>query len=86
MNGEKEQTKGGRTKKVDLPTICRWIQEVWEERPSDIIVRAFLKISISNALDGSEDDAFWEDDIGEQINSDDGDSDDDLENADIVEF
>ena len=25
INGEKKQTKGGRTQKVDLPTICQWI-------------------------------------------------------------
>ena len=54
--------------KVDLPMIVK----VWEEIPSDIIERAFLKC-ISNNIDGTEDDDIWEE---EAVN--DGDSDGDL--------
>ena len=51
--------------------ICGWIIKVWENIPSDIIKRAFLKCCISN-MDGTEDDIVRE----EAAN--DGDSDVDL--------
>ena len=59
-------------RKVDLPTICSWIVEVWDEIPNDIIKRAFLKCCISNSMDGTEDDVLWED--GEDVCSNDSDS------------
>ena len=36
--------------------ICSRIVKVWEEIPSDIIKRAFLKCYISNNMDGTVDD------------------------------
>ena len=63
-------------RKADLPTICGWIKKVWEELPPAIIQRAFLKCSISNNMDGTEDDFLWEDEMGEADES--GESDDDL--------
>ena len=56
ITGEKSFTKGGRMKKADLPTICGWIKKVWDELSPSIIQRAFLKCSISNDLDGTQDD------------------------------
>ena len=56
LEGVKSYTKTGRMRKVDLPTICSWIVEVWNELPNDIIKRAFLKCCISNSMDGTEDD------------------------------
>ena len=58
-------------RKVDLPMICGWIVKVWEEIPSDIIKRAFLKCCISNNMDGTEDDDVWE----EAANDNDSDGD-----------
>ena len=62
----------GRMRKVDLP-ICGYIVKVWEDIPSDIIKRAFLKCCISNNMDGTEDDMIWE-----EAAASDGDSDVDL--------
>ena len=76
LDGEKTFTKGGRMRKTDLPTICGWIKKVWEELPPAIIQRAFLKCSISNNMDGTEDDLLWEDEMGEADER--GESDDDL--------
>ena len=56
--------------KINLPIICGWIIKVWEEIPSDIIKRAFLKCCISNNVAGTEDDIICE----EQVTND-GDSD-----------
>ena len=38
--------------------------------PESIIVRSFKKCCISNALDGSEDDILWEDDVEDKDDSD----------------
>ena len=55
-------TKGGNIKKVDITTIVTWVKESWSDISSEMIVRSFKKCSISNAMDGSEDDAIFEDD------------------------
>ena len=54
-------TAGGRMRKAELTTICTWVKEAWEELSPDIIIKAFKKCTISNALDGSEDDCVWQD-------------------------
>ena len=59
---------------------------VWKAIPESIIIRSFKKCCISNALDGSEDDVLWEDDVedkddrnwvtdNDSVMSDDGESD-----------
>ena len=83
LDGAKTFTKGGRMRKADLPTICGWIKKVWEELSPAIIQRAFLKCSISNSMDGTQDDLLWEDEMGEADES--GESDDDLEYPDDEE-
>jgi hypothetical protein len=47
-------------RKAELTTICTWVKEAWEELNPEIIVKAFKKCTISNALDGSEDDCVWQ--------------------------
>ena len=42
----------------------------WKVISGSIIVRAFKKCCISNALDGSEDDILWEDDGEDKDDSD----------------
>jgi hypothetical protein len=43
-------------RKAELTTICTWVKEAWDELNPEIIVKAFKKCTIFNALDGSEDD------------------------------
>ena len=38
----------GRTRKVDLPTICGWIVKVWRSISEDLIRRSFVETCISN--------------------------------------
>jgi hypothetical protein len=45
------------------------VSAAWKAIPESIIVRSF-KFSISNALDGSEDDIQWEDDGEDKDDSD----------------
>lgn len=69
IEGEKTVTK------VDLQTICGWISDVWVSIPTKMVKRSFLKTSISNNLDETEDNLIWED-------SDDGKDDDDKVSSD----
>lgn len=54
-------TPAGRMRKPELMDICQWIVDAWHDLDAKIIVRAFLKCSISNKMDGTEDDALWQD-------------------------
>jgi hypothetical protein len=55
-------TKGGNLKKVDVVTISQWVKDVWMDVPAEMIVKSFKKCCISNAMDGTEDDAIFDDD------------------------
>ena len=61
LEGEKTFTKGGRMKAPDLPLLCLWEKEAWAEIDTNMIVKAFKKCGISNAMDGTEDDVIYED-------------------------
>ena len=50
-------------RKPTLLDVCTWVNDSWEELDPQIIVRAFKKCSISNVLDGTEDDELWEETI-----------------------
>ena len=43
VNGEKQLTKAGNLKRPKLATVCQWIVDSWNEIPSDMIIRSFLK-------------------------------------------
>ena len=66
LEGEKSFTKGGRMKAPDLPVLCLWVKEAWAEIDANLIIKAFKKCGISNAMDGSEDDVIYED-VDEEI-------------------
>jgi hypothetical protein len=46
------------------------VSAAWKAIPESIIVRSFKKCCISNALNGSEDDIVWEDDVEDNDDSD----------------
>uniref|UniRef100_A0A3Q3F4S1 HTH CENPB-type domain-containing protein n=1 Tax=Labrus bergylta TaxID=56723 RepID=A0A3Q3F4S1_9LABR len=51
------------TRKIQKPSVrllCEWILQAWDVVSSQSIIRGLKKCCISNALDGSEDDALWE--------------------------
>jgi hypothetical protein len=53
-------TAAGRMRKPELTYICQWIVDAWQEIDPSIIIHAFKKCCISNAMDGSEDDVVWD--------------------------
>ena len=59
-SGDHTFTPSGNMRKPTLLDVCTWVNDSWEELDPQIIVRAFKKCSISNALDGTEDDELWE--------------------------
>jgi hypothetical protein len=46
------------------------VSAAWKATLESIIVRSFKKCCISNALDGSEDDIVWENDVEDKDDSD----------------
>ena len=58
INGDKEFTPSGNMKRPSIPLILSWICDAWHDIPSQMIVKSFKKCCISNAMDGSEDDAL----------------------------
>ena len=76
-------TTTGRMRKPELPVICSWIVDAWNELDPEIIVRAFKKCTISNALDGSEDDIVWEQNIAKSPDSEEVNGEEDEDERDI---
>jgi hypothetical protein len=63
-------TETGKIKCAAPSEVARWVSAVWKAIPESIIVRSFKKCYISNALDGSEDDIVWEDNVKDKDDSD----------------
>ncbi|CAG8814252.1 12319_t:CDS:2 [Gigaspora margarita] len=89
--GGSGKTKKGNLKCAELRTVCEWVLAAWAEINPEIIRRAFRKCSISNAMDGSEDNEIYYDEIldnktdGVKENNPDMDSGDSDENEDDFE-
>lgn len=49
-------TPTGRVARASLPEVCRWIIQSWAAISADLVSKSFKVTSISNALDGTEDD------------------------------
>lgn len=58
-SGAPELTKAGNFKRPPLATVTQWVKDAWDNIDPSIIVKAFKKCSISNAMDGTEDDELW---------------------------
>uniref|UniRef100_K7FV89 HTH CENPB-type domain-containing protein n=1 Tax=Pelodiscus sinensis TaxID=13735 RepID=K7FV89_PELSI len=59
LEGELTFTTGGHMRTPTLQDVTQWIVDVCVELDPAIIRKRFLKCSISNAMDGSKDDALW---------------------------
>jgi len=63
-------TETGKIKRAAPSEVARWVSAAWKAILESTIVRSFKKCCISNALDGSEDDTVWEDDVEDKDDND----------------
>ena len=61
VNGPFTYTPSGKKRALSKEMVLRWIDRAWREIPVELITRSFKSCGISNALDGTEDDAVWDD-------------------------
>ncbi|GFU73219.1 pogo transposable element with KRAB domain [Trichonephila clavipes] len=59
LEGEKSFTKGIHMRHVSLEIVCEWIIKAWNEIKPDFIQKSFKKCSVSNSIDGTEDDIIY---------------------------
>ncbi|GBB95674.1 hypothetical protein RclHR1_25900001 [Rhizophagus clarus] len=58
--GDSGITVAGNLKRARISDVCGWIKRSWDAVSDQIIFNSFKKCSISNLLDGSEDDMVYE--------------------------
>lgn len=73
-SGEVRSTKGGNLMKPDIELVAKWVKEAWDSIPADMVIRSFLKCGISNSMDGTQDDALYEDALEDSDDNDETDS------------
>ncbi|KAH9519934.1 hypothetical protein Btru_071295 [Bulinus truncatus] len=69
-------------------SCAKWVKDAWDLIPSEMIKKSFIKSGISNAMDGTEDDAIYEDDDEDNSTSDDSadtDSENDIYADDVTD-
>ena len=52
--------------------VLQWIDWAWNEIPAELITKSFKSCGITNALDGTEDEAVWDDEGEEEKDPEDG--------------
>lgn len=62
LHGEKSFTDHGNMRAPSLKQVCEFVIKAWDKVKTESVIKSFKKCSISNALDGSEDDVLWEND------------------------
>ena len=74
IDGKKTYTTGGNMRAASLIEVCTWVKEAWESIGEDMIERSFKKCGITSALDGTDDDLLWQDEVEERNDDDDDES------------
>ena len=69
-------------KRIPYFIVLRWIKQSWREIPEEMVRKSFLTCGISNALDGTEDDAIYEEEQGNDAEEDEMDEEFDTESED----
>lgn len=59
MKEDAAVTLTGRRKKASLAEVVTWVKDAWNDFPAAVIMYAYKKCCISNALDGREDGVIW---------------------------
>ena len=84
-SGDVKLTKGGNMMKPDITLCSQWVKQVWDDVSAEMVKKSFLKCGISNAMDGSEDDAIFEE-SEKAAEEDDSEEDDGNDNTDYYDF
>ena len=53
--------------KTKIAQVCTWVKNAWDFVKTESVVKSFKKCSISNALDGTEDDIFFENSSNDEL-------------------
>ncbi len=61
MDGKQEFLPSGKRRAASHEMVVSWVADAWQEIPTDMIKQSFLKCGISNAMDGTQDAALYED-------------------------
>ena len=69
-SGEAKLTKGGNLMRPEINIVATWVKEAWDDIPSEMIIKSFKKCCISNSMDGSEDNALFEEAITSKESAD----------------
>ena len=77
MDGKRSvtYTPSGKKRAPSKEFVLQWIHKAWQEIPANLVANSVKSCGISNALDGTEDEAVWEE---EGAGAD--EADDELEN------
>ena len=70
MTGLFEFTPAGKKKVPSRNLVLKWVKQSWAEIPAEMIRKSFKTCGISNALDGTEDDEVYADDMPELADDD----------------
>ena len=65
-------TPSGKKRPPSKELILQWIHRAWQEIPAELITHLFKSCGISNNLDGTEDEAVWEEETGDTEENGDG--------------
>ena len=60
VKGPFTYTPSGKKRALSKELVSQWIHKAWQEIPADLVANSFKSCGISNAMDGTEDEAVWE--------------------------
>ena len=66
VNGPFTYTLSGKKRAPSKELLLTWINRTWNEIARDSIQKSFKSCGIANAVDGSEDDAVWDEENEEE--------------------
>ena len=68
--GPFEFTPAGKKKAPSRNLVLKWVKQSWAEIPAEMVRKSFKTCGISNALDGTEDDEVYADEMPELADDD----------------
>ena len=77
VTGPFTYTPSGKKQAPSKDLVLQWVKKAWQEIPAELVIRSLKTCSISNALDGTEDDAVYKE---ESESADILDADDEFDN------